>query len=114
MKNCTGAVSFSDTPAVPVAQVLSSLLSNPVELLVRRWNWKSALLSSLWRRNIFLLVNLHAGPEAAMGGDAGEILFPRRDSRLLWSAHAGIPVSGTRLGSFGGGDDRNSPGLSCH
>jgi hypothetical protein len=38
-----------------------SLIQDPLRLLVRRWSWKSALLSPLFRSQIFLAVNLRAG-----------------------------------------------------
>ena len=50
-----------------VTQVLRSLWTDPMQLLVRRWNWKSAFLSSLCRGLIFFLINLSAGLHAAIG-----------------------------------------------
>jgi hypothetical protein len=38
-----------------VYEVLRDLTSHPFELVVRRWNWKAALLSSLLRALIFFL-----------------------------------------------------------
>jgi hypothetical protein len=40
-----------------------------------RWNWKSALLSSLSRSAVFFFANLHAGPEAAIGAMLAELAY---------------------------------------
>ena len=44
-------------------------------MLVRRWNWKSALYSSLCRSSLFLVVNLTAGLEAAFGAMQAEFFY---------------------------------------
>jgi len=41
--------------------------AHPVELFIRRWNWKSAMFSALMRGGIFFTVNLKAGWRAAVG-----------------------------------------------
>jgi hypothetical protein len=56
-------------------QVFAKLWSNPGELLVRQWNWKSALYSSLCRSSLFLAVNLGAGWRAALGAMAAEFAY---------------------------------------
>jgi hypothetical protein len=48
-----------------VAHVFVWLLHHPGEAFFRRWNYKSAVLSSLVRGSLFFVVNLGAGPEAA-------------------------------------------------
>lgn len=58
-----------------IASVLRRLLSHPVELLVRRWNWKAAVTSSLIRGLIFLLANLRSGWHAAVGAMLAEWLY---------------------------------------
>jgi hypothetical protein len=60
---------------VSVAGVLSVLMRDPLRLLVRRWNWKSALLSSLFRAAIFFFANLAAGWRAAVAAMAVELLY---------------------------------------
>jgi hypothetical protein len=60
---------------VSVAGVLRELARNPVGLLIRRWNWKSALLSSLFRAVIFFFANLAAGWRAALGAMSVELLY---------------------------------------
>jgi hypothetical protein len=44
-------------------------------LLIRQWNWKSAVFSSLIRALIFLCTNLAAGWRAAAGAMVAEFLF---------------------------------------
>jgi hypothetical protein len=61
--------------SVSVADVLRELASDPVGLLVRRWNWKSALLSSLFRAAIFFAANLAAGWRAAVAAMSVEFLY---------------------------------------
>ena len=48
-----------------VSGVFVWILRHPGEALFRRWNYKSAVLSSLLRGGLFFAVNLRAGPEAA-------------------------------------------------
>jgi hypothetical protein len=54
---------------------LRRLAADPVGQLVRRWNWKSALLSSLWRGQLFAARAARGGwlPAGAAGG--AEILL---------------------------------------
>lgn len=56
-------------------QVFVGLWKNPRELLVRRWNWKSALYSSLCRSSIFFAVNVSSGWKAAAGAMAAEFAY---------------------------------------
>jgi hypothetical protein len=58
-----------------VGGVISGILRDPAGKLVRRWNWKSALLSSLLRAGIFFLTNLTAGWEAAVGAMLAELVL---------------------------------------
>jgi len=51
------------------------LIRNPADSLVRRWNWKSAVLSPLFRSQIFMAVNLSAGWKAALGAMAAEFTY---------------------------------------
>ena len=51
------------------------MVREPGRYLVRRWNWKSALTSSLTRGFIFLLANLTAGWRAAVGAMTAEWIF---------------------------------------
>jgi hypothetical protein len=57
------------------ASVLRNLIRNPVPLLIRRWNWKSALFSSTMRAAVFFVANLSSGIEAATGALTAEFLY---------------------------------------
>jgi len=48
-----------------LSSAIVQLAFRPQETLLRRWNWKTALLSSWARGGIFFFVNLPAGLEAA-------------------------------------------------
>jgi hypothetical protein len=56
-------------------RILGDVLRHPVTWLVRRWNWKSAILSSTSRSIIFFLANLDAGIEAARAAFLTELVF---------------------------------------
>ena len=58
-----------------VGEVLAELARHPVQHLVRRWNWKSALTSAVIRGGIFFAANLSAGLRAAAGAMFVEFLF---------------------------------------
>jgi hypothetical protein len=51
------------------------LVSNPGHLLLRQWNWKSAVFSSIIRAGIFFAVNLTAGWRAATGAMLAEFTY---------------------------------------
>lgn len=55
--------------------VLCSIVRDPIEQLIRRWNWKSAVTSSLVRAAIFFFVNLTAGTDAAIAAFITEFVF---------------------------------------
>jgi hypothetical protein len=46
---------------MPLLSVLRRAGEHPVEILVRRWSWESAVFSSFFRGLIFFTVNLKAG-----------------------------------------------------
>jgi hypothetical protein len=56
-------------------QALFNLVTNPVDLVVRRWNWKAAFFSSLIRGIIFLLANITAGWRVAMAAMLAEWVY---------------------------------------
>ena len=58
-----------------MGSVLRSLVRDPVRHLVLRWNWKAALMSSLFRALLFLCVNLAAGWPAAVRAMSTELVF---------------------------------------
>jgi len=69
------SLNLPDTPTVPptVKEVLVELFRHPVRNLIPRWNWKSAVLSSLVRAGIFFFTNLLAGWHAAVGALLAEL-----------------------------------------
>ena len=58
-----------------VSAVFLDMLRDPGTLLWKRWNWKSALLSSLTRGSIFFSVNLFASWKAATSALVTELVF---------------------------------------
>jgi hypothetical protein len=56
-----------------LGDVLRSIAAHPIDQLVRQWNWKSALLSSLTRATIFFAINASAGFDAAVAAAATEL-----------------------------------------
>lgn len=58
-----------------LACVLYDLTRHPHEQLVRRWNWKSAVLSSLFRSSLFFVANVSAGTEAAQAAFLTELAY---------------------------------------
>lgn len=55
--------------------MLWRLARHPIDGLVRRWNWKSALLSALVRAVLFLATNLTGGWRAAWAAFFTELVF---------------------------------------
>jgi hypothetical protein len=51
------------------------LITRPSDLLIRRWNWKAAVSSSIIRAMIFFFANLTAGWRAAMGAMLAEYIY---------------------------------------
>jgi hypothetical protein len=58
-----------------VGTVLVCLATNPYRHLIRRWNWKTACLSSVFRGILVLLANLSAGPDSAVGAMLAESCY---------------------------------------
>jgi hypothetical protein len=58
-----------------VAQCFRELATRPGELLLRRWNWKSAVFSSIIRALIFFFANIRSGWHAAFGALFAELLY---------------------------------------
>ncbi|MPZ18891.1 MAG: hypothetical protein GEV06_13395 [Luteitalea sp.] len=58
-----------------VSEVLHGLVRHPVHRIVRRWNWKSAVLSAGFRSTIFFSANLSAGLDAALAAMTTELVF---------------------------------------
>jgi hypothetical protein len=51
------------------------LLTHPVEILLRRWNWKASLLSCVFRGLIFFGVNIVAGFDSAIDAMLTEMAY---------------------------------------
>jgi hypothetical protein len=68
-------VHTGDYKSESIAEGMLRLVWNPRELLLDRWNWKSAVFSSIFRANLFLATNLTAGRQAAVLAAASEFLF---------------------------------------
>jgi len=60
---------------VPLLPLLHWACAHPVELFIRRWNWKSAMFSALFRGGIFFTVNFKAGWRAAVGAMLAEFAW---------------------------------------
>jgi len=58
-----------------VTDVLRQLCRMPGELLLGKWNWKSAVFSSLIRALIFFFCNLRSGVHAAEGAMLAEFVY---------------------------------------
>jgi len=58
-----------------VAEVLAGIVRCPGNLLWRRWNWKSALFSSIIRGAIFFSANLLGGITAAVSALVTDLIF---------------------------------------
>lgn len=58
-----------------IATVVTDLLRDPGRILLRGWNWKSAILSPLFRGSLFFLTNFSEGIEAASAALVTEFLF---------------------------------------
>jgi len=58
-----------------VLDVLERLVTHPGEMLIRKWNWKSSLFSSVLRALVFFFANLRAGWHAATGAMLAEFVY---------------------------------------
>ena len=61
--------------SVTLQQALLRTLQNPGKYLLQRWNWKSALLSSILRAALFFFTNLAAGVPSAIAALQTELIF---------------------------------------
>lgn len=100
------AVVDPHTDGPSIGCVLRNICRDPVRYFIRRWNWKSAVLSSLVRSTLFFIANIGAGLPAARSAFLTELVFRSatagfygaltqafRDVRPIWtSTLAGIIV----------------------
>ena len=70
-----GFVEGESTTPHSVSHAVRGLVFHPVKTIVRRWNWKSACLSSIIRALIFFFANLTAGRAAAFAALLTELSF---------------------------------------
>ena len=76
-----------------VAAVLRDLVCDPGRYLLSRWNWKSAVLSSLFRAAIFFATNIVAGWHAALGAMGAELVLRSTTSGFYGAiTEAFVPV----------------------
>lgn len=61
--------------AITIGGVLSSLARHPVQLVLRRWNWKAAVLSAAMRSSIFFAVNLTSSLDSAISAVLTELFY---------------------------------------
>jgi hypothetical protein len=61
--------------SLTVNEALLALVSDPMGTLIRKWNWKCAVFSSLTRAWVFFFANLASGWRAAVGAMIAEFLF---------------------------------------
>ena len=89
------AAETSDSLSGPSAgAVLWRLLSRPQDFLVRKWNWKSAVLSAVSRCCLFFLMNLGAGWKKAVGAMVTELVL--RALTAGWFGSVSQAFSGVR------------------
>jgi len=72
---CTYEAGVSGKTGVSVGEVLLRFVREPGKYLIARWNWKSAVLSSLLRALIFFFVNLTAGWRAGLAAMGTELVY---------------------------------------
>lgn len=85
---------------VKVGAVLRQLVTHPWDTLARRWNYKSAVLSSTIRGALFFATNLAAGPEAALAAMWTELCLRLATAGFYGAAtqafrHVEPPIHGT-------------------
>lgn len=69
-------LSFSDLPHhSSLSDVARYILRHPVEMLVRRWNWKTAAMSGAMRGAIYFFTHLTLGWRAALSAMSVEFVF---------------------------------------
>lgn len=69
-------MSFSDLQKNPrVSEVIKYVLSHPLEMIIRRWNWKAATLSGIMRGSIYFFTHISLGWRAAVSAMSLEFFF---------------------------------------
>jgi len=62
-------------PEGTVSSALKAMLQHPISVILWRWNWKSALLSALFRAPIFFAASASYGALLALEGAGVEAIF---------------------------------------
>jgi hypothetical protein len=103
----TNAIASDETPRGPssLGAAWVGIVTHPYEHLVRRWNWKSGLTSTILRGSIFFSTNLSAGRNAALAalltelgyrallsGGIGSVTETLRKCRPEWAAALTVSV----------------------
>lgn len=65
----------TSSPSPTLGDTCRELVGHPIKRIVRRWNWKSALLSALVRGGLFFFATLEAGLTAALAAMRLEAAF---------------------------------------
>ena len=91
--------------APSVADVLLGFARHPIDGLIRRWNWKAAILSAVIRAALFFAANVTAGWRAAWAAFATELVFRACTSGFygaVTEAFAGVqPARAAALATMG-------------
>ena len=90
---------MENTKNETVGAVLKYTFSHPIEMLIMRWNWKSAFFAGILRSSIYLLTHIKGGWQAALGamsvefgfrifqgGISGSFVQALRNARPAWLA----------------------------
>ena len=86
---------------IRAGDALCRLVLHPYDRLIRRWNWKSAFLSSVVRAFLFFMTTLSAGLGAATGAAAAELIFRASTSGFYGAVtEAFVPVRPVRTGTL--------------
>ena len=93
---------------VTVVGALLRLVLHPNEYLIKKWNWKSAILSTILRSALFFFTNLTAGLPAAFAALATEWVY-----RGITSGFYGAVTEALSGGAFAqaAGDTQRSSAL---
>lgn len=69
-------MSFSDLPKDPkISKVIKYIITHPFEMVIRRWNWKAAALSGIFRGLIYFFTHISLGWRAAISAMSLEFVF---------------------------------------
>lgn len=69
-------MSFSNLPKNPkISEVIKYIFRHPLEMIIRRWNWKAAALSGIMRGAIYFFTHISLGWRAAISAMSAEFLF---------------------------------------